>query len=125
MPKLNGLILKRMGTWGPNIFDDDFALDLQGEYLEIVNSGLAHKVATQTLIGRYQDALEDPEESGVFWIALASIQLKHDALVKDVKNNALDVINSDRDLLRWEGASDLFYARKQILEQLKNQLLQK
>jgi hypothetical protein len=113
-----------MGAWGANIFDDDFALDLKSEYEEILGSDFSHEVAAQTLIERYQDALEDPEESGVFWLALASIQLEQNALMNEVRTNALDIIMSDRDLLRWE-ESELFGSRKQVLEQLKNQLLQK
>lgn len=112
-----------MGSWGANIFDDDFALEVKGDYEDILDTGLSHEVATKTLIERYQDALEDPEESGVFWLALAAIQLEHDVLIKNVKANALDVITSDRDLLRWEESPDASQ-RKQILEQLKNQLLQ-
>lgn len=112
-----------MGVWGPDIFDDDFALDVKGDYEDMLDSGLSHEVATKTLVERYQDALEDSEESGVFWLVLAAIQLEHDALLRDVKNNAFDVINSDRDLLRWQDSPDAD-RRKQILEQLKNQLLQ-
>lgn len=113
-----------MGTWGADIFDDDFALDVRGDYEDILDSGLSHEVATKSLIDRYHDALDDPEEYGVFWLALATIQLEHNALVNNVKTNALDVINSNRDLLRWEDSLDAA-KRKQILEQLKNQLLQK
>lgn len=113
-----------MGVWSFNIFDDDFALELKDEYAEILCSGLSHGVATQALIERHQDELEDPEESGVFWLTLASIQLEHDALVNDVKTNALDVIKSDRDLLRWEDSPN-FQNRKTILEQLKVQLLKR
>lgn len=113
-----------MGTWGANIFDDDFALDVKAEYEDILGSGLSHEVAAKTLAERYKDALQDPEESGVFWLALASIQLEHDTLMDDVKSSALDVIDHDRDLLRWEGSPD-FQNRKKILEQLKDQLLQK
>jgi len=112
-----------MGAWGIDIFDDDFALDVKGDYEDILDSGLSHEVATKTLIDRYQEVLEDPEEAGVFWLALAAIQLEQDAVVKDVKTNALDVINSDQDLLRWEDSPDAA-KRKQILEQLKIQLLQ-
>lgn len=111
-----------MGTWGTDIFDDDFALDVKGDYEDILNSGLSHEVATKTLIDRYQEALEDSEESSVFWLTLAAIQLEHNALIKDVKTNALDVIRSDRDLLRWEETPDLLSNRKQMLEQLRNQL---
>jgi hypothetical protein len=112
-----------MGAWGADIFDDDFALDVKGDYEDILDSGLSHEVATKTLIEQYQDALEDPEESGVFWLTIAAIQIEHDALEKNVKTNALDVINSNRDLLRWEDSPDAA-KRKQILEQLKIQLLQ-
>lgn len=110
-----------MGTWGVDIFDDDFAFDIKGDYEDILSSGLSHEAVTKTLVNEYQDALDDPEESCVFWLALASIQLEHNALLNNVKTNALDVINSERDLLRWEGLQD---KRKPILEQLKIQLLQ-
>lgn len=112
-----------MGAWGANIFDDDFALDLKEEYEDILGSGLSHEIATKTLTERYKDALQDPEESGVFWLALATIQLEHDTLINKVKASALDVIDHDRDLLRWEDSPD-FQNRKKVLEQLKTQLLQ-
>jgi len=112
-----------MGVWGTDIFDDDFALDVKSDYEEIHDSGLSHEATTKTLIDRHKDALEDPEESGVFWLALAAVQLEYNALKKNVKTNALDVINSDRDLLRWEDSADAA-ERKEILAQLKKQLLQ-
>jgi Domain of unknown function (DUF4259) len=112
-----------MGAWGAGIFDDDFALDIKGDYEDVLGSGLSHEVATKTLMERYKDALGDAEESGVFWLALAAIQLGHGALVKDVKAKALGVIDSDSDLLRWEDSADAA-KRKQVLEQLKSQLLQ-
>jgi hypothetical protein len=111
-----------MGAWGIDIFEDDLALDLKEEYEEILNSGLSHEVATKTLMEHYQEVLEDSEESGVFWLALASIQLEHHSLIKGVKIAALDVIDHFRDLLRWEDSPD-FQKRKEILSQLKNQLL--
>jgi hypothetical protein len=113
-----------MGVWDANIFDDDFALDVKGEYDEILKSVISHEVATQIIIDRYQDALDDPEEAGVFWLALATLQLECDSLIELVKVNALNVIISNSDLLRW-GESPAATKRKQILEELKNQLLQK
>jgi hypothetical protein len=112
-----------MGAWGVNIFDDDFALDLKEEYEDILGSGLTHEIVTKNLTERYKEALQDPEESGVFWLALATIQLEYDALMNNVKTCALDVIDHDRDLLRWEDSPDL-QNRKKVLEQLKTQLLQ-
>lgn len=113
-----------MGVWGPDIFDDDFALDVKGDYGDMLRAGLSHEGVTKILNERYHDALQDPEESGVFWLALAAIQLKDNALVKDVQANALDVINSGRDILRWEGSPEE-NKRKEVLNHLKNQLLKK
>lgn len=112
-----------MGVWGVEIFDDDFAVDLKEEYSEIIESGISHEVATLTLKERYKEELQDADDAGIFWLALAATQLEHDAVLNDVRTNALEIIRSNRDLLRWEENPDLLNSRKQILEQLKNQLI--
>jgi hypothetical protein len=112
-----------MGAWGIDIFDDDLTLDVKGDYEDILDSGLSHEQVTKKLIDRYHDALADSDESSLFWLALAAIQLEHGALITAVKKNALNAIDSDPDLLRWKDSPDA-HKRRQILEQLKNQILQ-
>jgi hypothetical protein len=112
-----------MGTWGPDIFDDDFALDIKEEYQDLLESGLSHEATTKALVDSNKDAISDPEDSAVLWLALAAIQLDHNELLTVVKNNALAVINSNQDLLRWADSPDAS-SRKRVLEELKRQLLE-
>jgi hypothetical protein len=111
-----------MGSWGVGIFDDDLALDINQEYEEIFVAEQSHETTTSILIDRYDDSLEDEDESAVFWLAIAEVQISHRALSERVKVNSLEIIDSGRDLIRWKGSPDLS-KRKEVLEQLKTRLL--
>lgn len=111
-----------MGTWGIDIFQDDLAVDVRDEYLEIIRTGLSTNEATKTIIERFQDELGDPEEFNVFWISLAATQVEHQ-LSTLVKEKALDIIQSGDDLERWMADPRLYNERQNILKQLMNKLL--
>ena len=112
-----------MGAWGTGIFEDDLASEVRDEYFELIESLLPVKEATKTIIESFQEELEDSEESNVFWLSLAAIQLDNNNLSEVVKEKALDIINSGTDLERWINNPKLYSSRKDVLEQLKRQLL--
>ena len=65
-----------MGTWGTGIFSDDFALDIKGEFCDKIADGISPADATAELMLNYKDDISDPDESSVFWFALAATQWK-------------------------------------------------
>ena len=114
-----------MGTWGTAIFSDDFASDLKSEFRDKIAFGKEPEEATQELINEYKDVLDDPEEASVFWIALAATQWNLGRLQEDVKQKALQILDSGTDLNRWKDNPKEYKKRIEVLNKLKEQLLSK
>jgi hypothetical protein len=66
---------------------------------------------------------EDPEDSGVVWLALAVSQWRTGRIVGDVLSRAIEIINSGADLRRWEQQPKLRQARARVLEKTREQLM--
>ena len=112
-----------MGAWGANLYQDDVALDVKDEYKDNLRRGKTNEEAMQEIIDKYQELLEDEEDRGVFWLALADTQWNLGRLDEQVKKQALEIIELGTDLKRWEINEKLYNKRKEILEKLKEKLL--
>src|SRR4051812_21584541 len=89
-----------MGADGPAIFSDDFACDVRDEYRALLEDQVPDAEATRQIIAANPDL--DVDEKPVFWLALAATQWRVGRLEDEVRARALDVIDSGRDLTRWE-----------------------
>ncbi len=112
-----------MGTWGTAIFSDDLACDIRDHFRLMLGDGLSGPQATDWLLETYQQVLEDPQESPVFWLALAAVQQRYGRLEPRVKSQALDIIESGADLVRWQENPKLLPKRQAVLEKLRGSLL--
>lgn len=112
-----------MGAWGANLYQDDVALDVKDEYKDNLRRGKTNEEAMQEIIDKYQELLEDEEDRGVFWLALADTQWNLGRLDDQVKEQALEIIELGTDLKRWEVNEKLYNKRKEILEKIKEKLL--
>lgn len=112
-----------MGAWGANLYQDDVALDVKDEYKDNLRRGKTNEEAMQEIIDKYQELLEDEEDRGVFWLALADTQWNLGRLDEQVKEQALEIIELGTDLKRWEVNEKLYNKRKEILEKIKEKLL--
>ena len=112
-----------MGAWGANLYQDDVALDVKDEYKDNLRRGKTNEETMQEIIDKYQELLEDEEDRGVFWLALADTQWNLGRLDEQVKKQALEIIELGTDLKRWEVNEKLYNKRKEILEKLKEKLL--
>jgi hypothetical protein len=111
-----------MGAWGTALFSDDTACDVRDSYVDLVGDGLTGPEATNALLREWSASLNDPDESPVFWMALAVTQWKCGRLELQVLQQALNVIDGGSDLARWESGSKDFKKRKVVLEKLHAQL---
>jgi hypothetical protein len=110
-----------MGADGPAIFSDDFACDVRGEYRALLEDQVPDAEATQQIIAANPDL--DVDEEPVFWLALAATQWRIGRLENEVRARALDVIDSGRDLTRWEEAGPRAVAKRAAaLTALREQL---
>ena len=111
-----------MGAWGTGLYQDDDTCDIKEEYLTYLRIGMSNEEALEELIECNEDLIEDEEIGPLFWLALADTQWKYGRLTNEVKEKALDVINSGKDLERWEEDKKLYEKRKKVLEDLKERL---
>src|SRR5215213_2233915 len=110
-----------MGTWGIALFSDDLAADLRGEFRDLIGEGFTTETAVNRLKTEYKSSLSDPDEESVFWLALADTAWRLGRLDDNLLQNALRVIDSGLDLVRWEDAADR-KKREQVLAKLRTKL---
>lgn len=111
-----------MGAWGTGLYQDDDTCDIKEEYLTYLRIGMSNEEALEELIECNEELIEDEEIGPLFWLALADTQWKYGRLTVEVKEKALEVINSGKDLERWEEDKKLYAKRKKVLEELKERL---
>lgn len=110
-----------MGAWGVAILSDDLAADLRGDFTDLIGDGFSTTDAVEKLIVQYRGAINDSDDGPVFWLALAATQWKLGRLEDRTRQEALRVIDSGADLLRWDDVS-LRKKRATVLARLKDQL---
>jgi len=66
-----------MGAWGTGVRQDDFVLDVAGEFEDHLKDGNSLGDATAFVRRKFSDALDDEDEGPLFWLALADMQWKY------------------------------------------------
>jgi hypothetical protein len=113
-----------MGAWGTAIFSDDTAADTRDAFSDYIAEGLTSAEATGRLLAESADILADEEDAPVFWLAVAATQWKLGRLIDDVRDRAIEIIDSGADLRRWQNNSKAeINQRKKHLAKLRDQLL--
>ncbi|MFD9901044.1 DUF4259 domain-containing protein [Mesorhizobium sp. NPDC059025] len=112
-----------MGAWGARIFDDDTACDLRDEFSDLLAEGHSAEQATTTLEQRWAPASDAIDLEPVFWIALATSQYRLGQLMPEVRDKAVAIIDSGRDLQRFLDEPKVKAARIKVLDKLKGDLL--
>ncbi len=111
-----------MGAWGPGLFSDDLALDVRGDYRELIEDGVDDEEAGRRILEKYVESSDDPDEGPTFWLALAFTQSKLGRLDSRVKDRALAIIERGEGLHVWEDDPKLLAKRKVVLGKVKAQL---
>lgn len=112
-----------MGAWGTGIFSDDFASDLKSEFRNHIGDGKTSEEATDLLLNEYSQEVNDYDNKSVFWLSLAATQWNCGRLIEKVKTKAIEIIDKEADLKKWEYDPKLFKRRREVLLKLKKQLL--
>ncbi|MCC2506248.1 hypothetical protein [Bacillus cereus] len=110
-----------MGAWGVAILSDDIAEDIKLLYKDLLANEYSNEDASRIVIEEYKNELDD-EETIVFWLVFSSIQWKLGRLQENVKQEALQIIESVADLARWEEEPKLQKKREAVLNKLREQL---
>jgi hypothetical protein len=107
-----------MGTWAYGIFDDDITLDLKDVFEEYIEEGLSVPETTKRTLEKHpwRFKVDDPR----VYLAIASLQIEHGELQKDVKQAALDIIESGKDLVLKRIKADKIYAKVNVWKKREN-----
>ena len=111
-----------MGAWGPGIFSNDTAADIRGDFREALEDGLTPEQATQKLIRGAETTADDQDDATSFWTGLAAAQMALGLLQAQVRDRAVALIDSGRDVALFADPK-LASKRRAILAQLRAQLL--
>lgn len=111
-----------MGAWGSGIFSNDLSADVRGDFREMLEDGLSSEEATARILIEYQHAVDDVDDRTSFWTGLAAVQFELGRLLPQVRDRAVEIIDSGGDLDLWAETGPTG-ARQAALEKLKRQLL--
>jgi hypothetical protein len=111
-----------MSIDGPGLYQDDTGHDVRAEAKELMAQGLSPPDVTSTLVARWADVLGDEHVYCAFYLALADTQWSLGRLDSEVRRTAIDLIESGRDLRRWEYSRPLYARRKVVLSRLATRL---
>lgn len=110
-----------MGTHGVALFHDDVANDVREDFLRLLRHGHSADDATKAVLKQWSTSKADVDDGPVVWLALAATQWEYGQLQDEVRQRAVDVIDTGADLGRWSGS--LLDRRRKVLDELRAKLL--
>ena len=112
-----------MGAWSPGIFADDLAADVRDEFRDLIGRGDGAEDATDKLMVSWASSLEDPDEAGAFWFALAATQSSMGRLLPAVRDRVVAMIDSGADDARFAHNPQVLKKRRAVTAQLREKLV--
>lgn len=100
-----------VGAWGYAVFSDDTTSDLRDDYRALLEDQVPDDQAAQAVVDAYRDTL-GPDEEHLLWLALAAAQSQVGRLQPEIRDRALEVIESERGLELWVEAGPKALARR-------------
>jgi hypothetical protein len=110
-----------MGTSSTTLYSEDTACEARDEFVQHLARLRDPVQATEVLLCSWKDRIADVDEGPVFWLSLAATQWNYGCLDETVQSRAMEVVDKESDLHRWEGP-DLKRRRARLLA-LKDKLL--
>lgn len=93
---------KNLQEWGTRFYDNQITFDTNKEYCSLLHVTESNEEALQKIMEYKKNIIEDKDKDFLFWVALADAQWEYGRLVDDVKNKAIEYIEKDERLKKWE-----------------------
>lgn len=110
-----------MGAWGVKLYQDDITIEVKDYYIDRLKRGAKDDELTQEMFQTFKEYIDDVDDSGLFWFALADVQWDYGRLEEFVRENALYHIRLGHDLSKWTDP-DKYSNRKKVLSELEIKL---
>ena len=107
-------------AWGVAILSDDIAEDIKLLYKDLLANEYSNEEASRIVIEEYKNELDDEETIAFVSICFHTMEVRR--LQENVKQEALQIIESGTDLARWEEEPKLQKKREVVLNKLREQL---
>ena len=92
----------RIVEFGHGFFQNDVTMHTATKYIYLLNIFENNEQATNKLIEYNKNIIEDKERAPLFWIALANVQWDYGRLLKNVKEKAIQCIESGDKIEKWK-----------------------
>ena len=113
-----------MGAWGVGIRQDDFVLDVIGDFEDLLKSGQSIRDATEAVRSKYAAGLTDADADPLFLIALADVQWTYGELDPQVRDRVKEDLESGRSLAAWTEDQRVLSRRRTALERFISRIEQ-
>ncbi|HEV2471210.1 MAG TPA: Imm26 family immunity protein, partial [Chthonomonadales bacterium] len=112
-----------MGTWGAEIFEDDFALDVRDYFASELEASHEPELAAGRTLAKYKDVEGDSDDGPVLYLSLALLLREHGIRAHPVIERSLRIIEAGDGLDRWrESGSATLEERIQVYGRMKSLL---
>lgn len=101
-----------MGAWGVGIREDDFVLDVEGEFRDQLKDGKSVAEASQFVHQRYASSVEDRDDGPLLWLALADMQWTYGDLDPAVLERVTGILQAGTGMDRWGDPSEKLYRQR-------------
>jgi hypothetical protein len=69
-----------MGAWGTGLYSDDTTCDVRDDYVRLLKSGVSSEDATQDIVSRFGELMNDKQVECLVILPLADTQWKYGRL---------------------------------------------
>jgi hypothetical protein len=105
-----------VGAWGHGIRQDDFVLDVIGDFEDHLKAGKSVREATDALKSKFAADVSADDDDPLFWIALADVQWTYGELEPEVSDRVVADLHSGRSLAPWTENEKGLARRQSALE---------
>ena len=104
------------------LYQDDIYYDVREEYITYLRKGMTNEEATRQIIEENNWCFASEDKGALLWLTLADTQWKYGRLLDEIKEKAIECIDSGVDLKKWKENEKLYKKRKRVLKDLKERL---
>jgi hypothetical protein len=90
-----------VGSWGLGVEEDDFVLDVIGEFNEVLKHGGSVDSATAVVLERFAEARDDPDDGPLLPLAIAQAQWTYGLVASEILSRISAYLESGAGLERW------------------------